>query len=353
MAAVWAEAWANPSSAHSEGRRARAALERTRSAVAEALRCASADVVMTAGGTEAANLGVLGLAGEPRGLTVVASVLEHPAISRSVAYLGERGADVHVLPLHTEEGLSQLEALSGSSNRLLVAVTAASHETGVIHDLARIERACGPRTTFVLDAAQALGKLWTERWSRDGWAIALSGAKVGASPGAGALVVPRGLDLEPRMLGGAQERGRRAGTLDVAAHAGWAAAIAEIDARLSGMERISMLRDRLEAELVARGAVVNGEGWPRIATVTNVSFRGWQSAVLVAALDLEGVSVSAGAACSSGLGTPSEGVLGLYPNEPWRAESCVRFSLGLETTDEDVSLALEALDRVLSRRPSR
>jgi cysteine desulfurase len=125
-----------------------------------------------------------------------------------------------------------------------------------------------------------------------------------------------------------------------------------VSARLEAMPRIASLRDRLEHALRARGAVVNGGRAERVATVTNVSFAGWRKATLVAALDLEGLAVSAGAACSSGLDGPSPVVRALHPEEPWRAERCVRFSLGPETTDEDIDLALAALDRVLARAPS-
>jgi cysteine desulfurase len=137
----------------------------------------------------------------------------------------------------------------------------------------------------------------------------------------------------------------------VAAHAGFAAACAGLDERLSSASRIGALRDQLERGLVALGAAVNGAETERVATVTNVSFAGWRKATLVAALDLEGIAVSAGAACSSGLDGPSPAILSLHPDEPWRAERCVRFSLGPETTERDIELTLAALDRVLARRP--
>jgi cysteine desulfurase len=360
MSRAHEHAWANASSAHAEGRAAKAGLEAARRSIADALGAHAADVVLTAGGTEAANLGVLGLALAPHearveDLVVVTSSLEHPAIERAVAELAARGAETHALPLH-EAPLATLAELVARPRlrpvRWMLATQAVSHETGTVLDVAALADTLPREARIVVDACQALGKLPTARFVAPGWAVAVSGAKVGASAGSGALLIPRGLDVAPRLVGGQQERGRRAGTPDVAAQAGFGAACTGVSARLEAMPRIASLRDRLEHTLRARGAVVNGGRAERVATVTNVSFAGWRKATLVAALDLEGLAVSAGAACSSGLDGPSPVVRALHPEEPWRAERCVRFSLGPETTDEDIDLALAALDRVLARAPS-
>ena len=354
------QAWANASSAHAEGRAAKASLEAARRSVAEVLGASAADVVLTAGGTEACNLGVLGLAlpspdSHARDLVVVTSPLEHPAIERAVAELGARGAEVHVLPLHTTPLVTLTDLVARPRERRarwMLATQAVSHETGTVIDVSAIARALPPDARVVVDACQALGKLPPSRYAAPGWAVAVSGAKVGASAGSGALLVPRGKDVGPRLLGGAQERGRRAGTPDVATQAGLGAACANVPHRLAALPRIAALRDRLEGALVARGAVVNGARGERVATVTNVSFAGWRKSTLVAALDLEGIAVSAGAACSSGLEGPSAVVRALHPDEPWRAESCLRFSLGPETSDHDIDTTLAALDRILARAPS-
>ncbi len=351
-------AWANASSAHHEGRAARAMLEDARRSVGAALGVSAADVVLTGGGTEACNLGVLGLAVNAGhaldDLHVVTSSLEHPAVERATAELERLGATVHTFDLH-----ASVDALvdwatrpSFPDVRVLLAVQSVSHETGTVLDLDAITRPLSASARVFVDASAALGKLPVARFVRPEWAVAIAGAKVGAGAGAGALLVPRGIDVTPRHLGGAHERGRRAGTPDVPAHATLGIACRALDARLSEMPRIAAQRDRLEAALVSLGGVVNGADTNRVATVTNVSFRGWRKSTLVAALDLEGVSVSAGAACSSGLDGPSPGVLALHRDEPWRSESCLRFSLGLETTDEDIELAIRAATRALSRSPS-
>jgi cysteine desulfurase len=360
MRAARGSGWANPYSTHHEGRAARALFEEARRAVARALGAAAADVVLTGGGTEACNLGVLGLAGESVGdLLVLTSAIEHPAVSAAVAALAARGATVEVRDALRQEDLEGLAVRADEARaagmRVLWAVQAVNHETGTRCDVATLARRA-PWALGVVDASQALGKLDLSRWGELGVAVAVSGAKIGATAGAGALLAPRGRALTPRALGGGQERGRRAGTPDVAACAALGAACAGIEVRLSTQARIGALRDRLEAGLEALGGVVNGARSPRVGTVTNVSFPGpagaapWRSATLVAALDLEGLSVSAGAACSSGVDAPSPVVAHLHADEPWRAGACVRFSLGPETSSEDVEAALGIVARVLARR---
>ncbi len=363
-------AWANAASPHAEGRAARARLELTRASVAGALGVRAADVVLTGGGTEACNLGVLGLAeglGARPGstdhalaslerLAVITSTIEHPAIARAIDAIALRGARVHALALHEPQGVEQARAVAARAaaegGRVLVAMQVVSHEVGTVLDVRATLDAVSPDALVVLDACQAVGKLPADRFVIANAAVAIGGAKIGASAGTGALVAPRCATLAPRLLGGQQERGRRAGTPDVAALAGLGAALDALPERLEAMPRVAALRDRLEAALVSLGGVVNGVGIERVASVTNLSFAGWRKATLVAALDLEGIAVSAGAACSSGIDEPSHVVRALHPSEPWRAESCVRFSLGLETSDDDVDRAIGAARRVLARRPS-
>ncbi|GAB4213731.1 MAG: cysteine desulfurase family protein [Sandaracinaceae bacterium] len=354
-------AWGNAYSAHAEGRAARALLEHARGRVAEALGAPPADVVLTGGGTEACNLGVFGQARagaegpDGEALTVLVSPLEHPAVARSVEALGAQGAQVVVQALHERDGIETWVGLAekarAAGRRVLWVAQAVNHETGTMHDVLALARRLPWARGFV-DASQALGRLPLGGWAEAGFAIAISGAKIGATAGSGALYVPRGVDLAPVHVGGGQERGRRAGTPDVVAHAALGAACAQLEARLRAAEQVRALRDELEARLVARGAVVNGGAGPRVGSVTNVSVPGWRSATLVAALDLEGVAASAGAACSSGVDAPSAVVASLHPDEPWRARSCLRLSLGPETTRDDVGHALAAIERVLARRPA-
>lgn len=340
MESARAAAWANPSSPHAPGRAARRLVEEARERIAAAVGASPADVVLTSGGTEACNLAVLGGADGP----ILATPIEHHAIAAACAQRDVRWLEMpdgrppapDALPL---DGVSAL------------AVQLANHETGTVFPVAEYAaraRAAGVRT--VVDAVAALGKLPLDVVELGAHAVALGSIKIGGPPGAGALWIARDAPLAARQLGGAQERGRRAGTPDVLALVGFGVAASLVAERLAAMPSIAGRRDRLERELVALGAVVNGADAPRVATVTDVSFAGWKGPRLVAALDLEGLYVSAGAACSSGVDEPSRVVAALAPDEPWRAEAAIRFSLGPDTSDRDVDDALAIVARVLHRK---
>ncbi len=334
---------ASPSSAHALGRAARAVLERARDAVAHALGAAPADVVFTSGGTEALALGIAGIARGAR--RIVTSTLEHPAVVRALEER-ERGG-VEVVRLSPSE---IAERIDGSVS--LVVAQHANHETGEILPLEAVAAACrASRVPVLVDACQSFGKLPLAALTGalGVTAVAVAASKIGGPSGAGALLVRRDEPLEPLLRGGAQERGRRAGTPGLVALAGFGAAAAEIATRLEAMSAVGARRDRLEAGLLALGAVSNAPVGPRLSTVTNVSFRGWRGPALVAALDLEGLCASSGAACSSGLDAPSPVLLAAFPDEPWRAASALRLSLGPETTDEEIDGALAVLERVVLR----
>ena len=353
-----AAAWANPSSVHAAGRRARALLEDARRAIAEAVCADAADLVLTSGGTESVNLAVLGLGA--RAQHVISTDIEHPALGEAVARLEQAGA--RVTRLRVQGGVAPsvdalAAALTANSSApapqsTIVALQWVNHETGSLLPIADYAALCRARgVPLVVDASQALGKVRVDLRALGADAVAFAASKIGGPHGAGALYVARAVSLAPLLAGGGQERGRRPGTPDVRAAVGFGAAAAVLADRLAAMPRLAALRDRLEAALVARGAVVNGHdaGSERVATATHVAFDGLRGEVLVAALDVEGVCVSSGAACSSGLAAPSPSVLAMYPHAPWRAAGALRFSLGPENDERDVDAALVALDRVLAR----
>ncbi len=340
-----AEAWANPSSAHQAGRAARRALEQARAQVAAAIGARPADVVLTAGGTEACNLGALGVV--PDAARVTLSAIEHPAVeaalegrpTRRLPVLAGRPPDADALPL---EG-AQLACLQ------LV-----NHETGTVLPVARYAARCREAgVRLFVDATAAFGKVELDVEALGADAVAIASSKIGGPPGAGALWIARDAAVDPRQRGGAQERGRRAGSPDVVALAGFGAAAALAAERRAAMAEVGRLRDRLEAAAVSLGAVVNGDPAHRVATVTNLSAPGWRGARLVAALDLEGLCASAGAACSSGVDGPSRVIAAMYPDEPWRAEAALRLSLGPGTTPIEIERAIAILRRVLPRRGPR
>lgn len=343
--------WANPSSVHAAGRAARAIVEAARREVAGAIGARAGDVVFTSGGTEAVNLGVLGLLERPR--CVVTTSIEHPAVLEAVAQFARDGADV--IRLDVPDGLAPRgDALERALARSeLACVGWVNHETGTILPLPEIAARCRAHgVPLFVDATAALGKLAIDVEALGAGALAIASSKIGGPHGAGALWIARETPLAPRMLGGGQERGRRAGTADPAALAGFGAACAKVGARRAAMPEVARRRARIEDALVARGAVVNGAAGPRVPTVTNVSVPGWRGARLVAALDLEGLCASSGAACSSGVDEPSRVIAAMAPDAPWRAESALRLSLGPSTHDDEIAAAIEILERVLARARS-
>lgn len=333
----------NPESAHALGRRARAAVERARRQVAASVGAQPTAVIFTSGGTEACNLAVLGI-GTPR--RIVSSALEHPAVR---AAWPSRGVPVVELPL-APGSVPSLAALDAEVRQGdLVVLQLASHETGVVSDVVSFARLVRERGAWlVVDAVAAYGRLELEGVVREADAVALASHKVGGPAGAGALIVRRGVALVPQVVGGGQERGRRGGTPDVRALVGFGAAAEAIPTRLAAMGEVARSRDRLEAALLDLGARVNGGG-ERTASVTHVSLPGWRGAELVAALDLEGLAASAGAACSSGLTAVSPAMQAWFPDDPERGAGTLRLSLGPETTDEEVDRAIEILRRVIAR----
>ena len=362
MDAARALGWANPSSAHAAGREARAVVERARETVAAAVGVSPSEVMFTSGGTEACNLAVLGLVARPR--RIVSTSIEHPAIAEAVALRESEGSEVLRLGLPEGASPSIEQVASALDGADLCALQWVGHETGTILDVVPIARECAARgIPLAVDATQALGKVifgeaMPERSTRlaldlgalGASAVALASSKIGGPQGVAALVVRRDVTLAPRQIGGGQERGRRAGTPDPVSIAGFAEAVALAPARLAAMVEVAAQRERLEAALVALGAVVNGAAGARVATVTNVSIPGWRGTSLVAALDLEGLCVAHGAACSSGVDEPSKVVLAMAPDAPWRADGALRLSLGPSTTDAEIDEAIAILRRVLARK---
>lgn len=347
MAEARGRAWANPSSVHTAGREARALLERAREQVAAAVGAKAADIVLTSGGTEACNLGVHGLMLRSGGSgRATLTALEHPAV-RAAA---EASGTVTLVESPADAWPSAEQVVAGMGAGDVLAVQWVNHETGVVlpvHDWAERARARG--ATVFVDATQALGKLPIDLRDAPFDAVAFAGQKVGGPAGTGALWVRRGVSLGALLRGGGQERGRRAGTPNVLGHVGFGAACAALPAGPRALLGVEALRDRLEAHAQALGGAVNGAPLPRVPTVTQVAFQGQRADVLVAALDVEGVCASAGAACSSGLTEPIKAVLALHPGEPWRATASVRFSLSRGTSPHDVEVAMAALTRVITR----
>ena len=352
MSTATAAAWGNASSVHAEGRASRALLERAREAIARAVGAQPADLVLTAGGTEACNLAVFGsLEGTPNAHAVTTRI-EHPAVLSPLRVL-ESTARLRLAWLEVPEGRApDVDAVTAQlgSNTKLAALQWVNHETGTILPVEQYAAAC--RRAGVLcfvDATQALGKLPVDVTRLGADLVAFASHKVGGPSGAGALWVRRGVELGSRAYGGGQERGRRAGTLDVVSQVGFGVACQLLSERLAAQPRIAALRDRLATALVERGAVANAPAGARVATAANLCFPGWRADMLVAALDLEGVAVSAGSACSSGKSEPSAVLRAMHGREPSRWESSLRFSFGPETSEIDLKFALDVCAKVAAR----
>ncbi|MBX3128800.1 MAG: cysteine desulfurase [Polyangiaceae bacterium] len=340
------EAWGNPASVHATGRRARQRVERVREQLAEWLRASPRDVLFTAGGTEANNLA---LRAAP---ALVTSRLEHPSVVRAAEAVAAEGRPVEWLPVRPD-GTVELAELPDRLARLprgtVVALMAANHETGVLQPVAlalQITRAHGAR--LHVDAVQAAGKVeLAPALGAD--SLALTAHKLRGPKGVGALIWrgdPAG--IARLVVGGSQERGLRPGTVDAVAIAGLGKAV---ELAITGPARYaatSALRDELEAALTPPGQL-NGSA-PRLPHVSNLSFPGLRSDEAIAALDLLGVEVSSGSACSVGSQETSAVVRAMLGEE--RAATAIRFSLGDVTGREEVGLAISALRQVLARRSS-
>jgi cysteine desulfurase len=352
MVAALGETHGNPSSIHEEGRRSRDLVERARAEVA-AMVGAGGDVVFTSGGTEADVLGVVGgaraarAAGRPA--RVVTSPLEHPAVRGAAATLAAEGFEVVEVPVDGAGRIVVAEvARALAPGAALASFALANHERGNVYEVAGFVAAARAAGALVhCDAVQAAGKMPLDGVGAD--LIAISAHKLHGPKGVGALWVRRGVDLAPLTGAGHQEKGLRPGTENVAGIAGFAEA-----ARLARSEgpaawpRIAALRDRLEAAAVRAGARVHGDRARRVVNTTNLAFDGVPGDLLVQALDLEGVSASTGAACTSGTVEPSPVVRALgVPRE--HAAEAVRFSLGRDNTEEEIARVAEMLPRLVER----
>lgn len=359
MRAAEDAAWANPSSTHSAGQRARAELDRARAAIAELVGWDARDVVLTSGGTEANNLALRHPFSSGGSGGLVVSRIEHPSVVATAEALAREGVAVAWVD-PASDGRVRLADVEAAMERLgqvaLVAMMAVNHETGVVQPVAEVAAACrARRVPLHVDAVQAAGKLVPAAWA-DADSVSIAAHKIRGPKGIGALITRAGKPPRPILRGGAQERGTRPGTQSAALAAGFAVACREALGGPARYAALSPLRDGLESALIALGREVdmevmrNGDA-ERVPHVSNLSWRGWRSAELCAALDLEGVAVSAGSACSAGTAEPSAVIAAMLGAE--RAASAVRISLGETTQPDDLAAALAAWRRVVTRMGAR
>lgn len=336
----------NPSSPHAFGQAARDALEAARAGIAARLGCSRRELIFTSGGSEANNTILRGVAEGPRPVHVITTPIEHPSVLRCCDWLRAQGVEVSFLPVG-EDGVADVEAVSGliRPETRLVSVMAANNETGVVQPLKRLaQRVRGaPNGAAVLlhtDAVQAFGRVpcLPFAWGFD--AVTIAAHKLGGPKGIGALALRRPEAVPPLMLGGRQERERRAGTESVALAQGFLAAVEWVWERTPALQQdMEALRERLVRHLAeAPGFFLNGAGAPRLPNTVSGGFLGVPAQSLLVAADLAGVAISTGSACSSGAMEPSP-VLRAMGLPPERVTASLRISLGWASTAEEVDRA--------------
>ena len=357
MRPYYAEHFGNASSIHHHGQETRAAVERARESVAKLLGCRPAEVVFTSGGTEADNLAIFGVLNQGLlhpGDHVVSSTIEHHAVLNSCKQLQERGVEVTYVPVDGRCLINPDDVRRAlRSNTNLVTIMMANNETGVLQPVDEIGRICADADVFFhTDAVQAASKVPIRVKEIGCDLLSISGHKLHAPQGVGALYVRKGTILEPLFYGGSHERSRRAGTENVPGIVGLGkAAELAMKAFEHGEDgEMAAQRDRLQSAVLGsvESAGVNGDGVPRVPNTTNIYFDYIEGEALVIALDLKGLAVSTGAACSSGAIEPSH-VLTAMGLRADRARASLRFSLGKQNTAEDVDFATQLVPASVER----
>lgn len=351
---VLREVPANASSVHRAGQRARAVLDEAREQVAASIGASARDIVFTSGGTEANNLALRGLWAARRSgrQKLVVSAVEHPAVLETARALAKEGARVVFLPVNSDGSLDW-KALEGAvdDETAFVSIMWANNETGVINPVERIGFLCKQRgVTLHVDAVQAFGRVPIDVSVLPADLLSLSAHKIHGPKGAGALWVRSGVRLSPVTTGGHQERGRRGGTENVAALAAFGVAAILASNRLEAdVFRIDALRRKLESELSRLPDVrIMGAGQPRLPNTVSATFGHVPGEALLMGLDIDGICVSSGSACTSGSLEPSHVLKAMGLDDAW-ARGAIRFSLGRGNTETEIDTVVNAVSALLSR----
>jgi cysteine desulfurase len=353
------EKFGNASSVHMFGQEARAATDRARRQVAALIGARANEMIFTSGGTEANNLAIRGVCelAEPHGQHIIASSIEHPSVRGALEALEKRGWSVTRLPVY-DDGIIRGEDVRSAlrPDTVLISVMMANNEIGTIQPIAEISELVKERRRqghhhlfFHTDAVQAAGRIRIDVESLGCDLLSLSAHKIYAPKGTGALYVRRGVRIAPQQVGGHQERERRAGTESVAniVAFGKAAEFAQREL-VERNQHTRRLRDRFETGVVQSidDIAFNGDREPRLPHLSNISFRFIEGEGLLIHLDMQGIAVSTGSACSSGTLEPSPVIRALGRNEEL-ARGAIRFSFGKDNTEEDVDYVLDVLPRAV------
>jgi len=352
MRPYFGESFGNASSIHHHGQETRAAVEDAREAVADLLGCSASEVVFTSGGTESDNLAIAGWVAA--GDHVITSSIEHHAVLHACKHLEKIGIDVTVLPVDSH-GLIDLDDVRRAlrPDTKLISVMMANNETGVLQPVDEVGKiAAEAQVLFHTDAVQAAAKVPIDVRRIGCDALSISGHKIHAPQGVGALYVKKGTRIQPLFHGGRHERSRRAGTENVPGIVGLgrAAQLAKESIERGEDKKMAAMRARLEQGILAQvdGSGVNGAGATRVPNTTNIHFDHIEGESLVIALDLKGLAVSTGAACSSGAIEPSHVLIAMRLRTE-QARASIRFSLGKQTTEADIDFALRLVPGTVAR----
>lgn len=352
MRPYFGERFGNASSIHHHGQETRAAIENAREAVASLLGCRAAEVVFTSGGTESDNLAIAGLTSP--GDHIITSTVEHHAVLHACKHLEETGCEVTYVPVDGHGVVDPADVKRAlRPNTKLISIMVANNETGALQPVEEIGQIANDADIyFHTDAVQAAGKVPVDvnRICCD--ALSISGHKMHAPQGVGALYLRKGTQLQPLFYGGRHERLRRAGTENVPGIValGKAAELALRSFQNGDDKRMSDSRDRLQRGILAQvgDCGVNGDAIPRVPNTTNIYFDHIDGEAMVIALDLKGLAVSTGAACSSGAIEPSH-VLTAMGLRGERARASLRFSLGKQNSEEEIDIALTLVLETVAR----
>jgi len=366
MTVVLRDEFGNPSSVHHFGQQAKAAIDEARTDAANLIGAEPSEVLFTSGGTEADNIAIRGAAEalETTGRRhLVASAIEHEAVLNTLKALAKRGWRTTLLPVD-QSGIVSPAALREAlaDDTAVVSVMHANNEIGTVQPVAELARAAHERgALFHTDAVQSAGKIAIDVKTLGVDMLSMSAHKFYGPKGVGALWIRRGLRVMPILTGGRQERSRRAGTENVSGIVGMGVAARIASGKMAEEgRRLSALRDRLEAGILCAvpGTVVNGSIGARVPNTTNISFDRIEAESLLIALDLQGVAVSTGSACSSGTLEPSH-VLKAMGFNAHRTQNSIRFSLGAANTEAEIDRVIGVLPgiveklRSLTRMPAR
>ena len=352
MRPYYLERFGNASSIHHYGQHARAAVERARNSVAALLNARPAEIVFTSGGTESDNLAIFGLV--RAGDHVITSTIEHSAVTNSCKRLEQMGLEVTYVGVDHRGQIDPEDVRKAiRANTRLITIMLANNESGVVQPVEEIGKiALEADVFFHTDAVQAAGKIPVDVQKIQCDALSISGHKIHAPQGTGALFIKKGTLIQPLIYGGSHERQRRAGTenLPGIVGIGTAAEISKFWLEHNGPAEMAALRDRLERAVLdsVEATGVNGLGAPRVPNTTSIYFDHVEGEALVIALDLKGLSVSTGAACSSGAIEPSHVLLAMGLSHE-RARGSLRFSLGKQTTKDDIDFAIQIVPETVAR----